>query len=191
MKPQISVLLSALLALAAIVFHAQVTRGQQPNRKTTPSPTTTTATDPDKVFAFDWIDAHSDAMNTLSLEIWNAAELSFREFKSSRALIRFLESNGFSVEQRIADMPTAFVASYGSGKPVIALFGEYDALAGMSQKAQPIRESLLAGTPGHACGHNLIGASTAVAAASIARSMNFAGKPAGGLRVSERRKGGP
>ena len=171
MKPPIFTVLSALLVLAASVLHAQVTSGQQANRTTAPAPTTMPTTDADKLFAFDWIDTHSDAMNSLSLEIWNAAELSFREFKSSRALIRFLQSNGFTVEQRIGDMPTAFVASYGSGRPVIALFGEYDALAGMSQKAQPIHESLFAGAPGHACGHNLIGASTAVAAASVAKIM--------------------
>jgi len=104
MKPPIFTVLSALLVLAAIVLHAQTTSGQQANRTTTPAPTTMPTTDADKLFAFDWIDTHSDAMNSLSLEIWNAAELSFREFKSSRALIRFLQSNGFTVEQRIGDM---------------------------------------------------------------------------------------
>ena len=164
---------SAVLALAAIGLDAQVTSGQQPDRTITQAASSgMPTTDPDKMIAFDWIDAHSEAVNKLSLDIWDAAELSFREFKSSRALISFLESNGFSVEKGIGGMTTAFVASYGSGKPVIVLFGEYDALAGMSQKAQPIRESLLAGAPGHACGHNLIGASTAAAAASVAKIMH-------------------
>jgi aminobenzoyl-glutamate utilization protein B len=127
--------------------------------------------DADKTTAFNWIDANLDATDKLSIEIWNDAELSFREFKSSRALVRFLEGNGFAVETGVAGMPTAFVASFGSGKPVIAFYGEYDALADISQKPEPTRAALVTGAPGHACGHNLIGASTAAAAAAVAKFM--------------------
>ena len=131
--------------------------------------------DPDKAAAFDWIDANLDDTNRLSLEVWNAAELSFREFKSSRAIVRYLEANGFTVEKGAAGISTAFVASYGNGKPVIAFYGEYDALADISQKPEPMRAALIAGAPGHACGHNLIGSSTAAAAVAVAKFMQAKG----------------
>ena len=65
--------------------------------------------------------------------------------------------NGFDVEIGVAGMPTAFIAKYGSGRPHIGIMGEFDANAGISQKAQPIREALIEGAPGHGCGHNLFG----------------------------------
>lgn len=133
------------------------------------------ALDPDKEAAFEWIDANLNATNQLSLEIWNDAELSFHEFKSSQAIVRFLESNGFTVEKGAGGIPTAFVASYGSGKPVIAFYGEYDALADISQKPEPARATLIPGAPGHACGHNLIGSSTAAAAVATAKFMQRKG----------------
>ena len=104
----------------------------------------------------------------LAKEIWGYAELSYEEFKSSAALIAALREQGFEIEEGIAGMPTAFKASYkcGSGKPVIGLLAEYDALSGLSQKAAcPRQEAIEPGGSGHGCGHNLIGAGCCYAAA--------------------------
>jgi hypothetical protein len=119
------------------------------------SPTTVSAPaapDADKESAFRWLDANADAMRRVSLNIWNAAEVAMHEYKSSRELMADLESNGFRVEKGVAGMPTAFVANYGSGKPLIAIYGEYDALAGLSQKAEtsfaPLTEGSRSAAPG-------------------------------------------
>jgi aminobenzoyl-glutamate utilization protein B len=131
--------------------------------------------DADKAAAFNWVDRNADGMKTLGTELWGTPELSFREFKSSRTLIRYLERNGFTVATTAAGMPTAFVASAGSGKPVVAFWTEEDALAGMSQKAAPVREPVVAGGPGHACWHNLIGPSTAAGAVAVAQFLKRTG----------------
>ena len=111
----------------------------------------------------------------LAKEIWDYAELSYEEFKSSAALIKALKDQGFEVEEGIADMPTAFKASYkcGSGKPVIGLLAEYDALSGLSQKAAcPRQEAIEPGGSGHGCGHNLIGAGCYAAAVALKEYFN-------------------
>ena len=93
----------------------------------------------------------------VSDQIWQFAELGLEEFKSSKLLIKTLNEAGFSVSSNVADMPTAFYADYGKGKPVIGILGEYDALPRLSQKAKPFQEVLIEGAPGHGCGHNLLG----------------------------------
>jgi len=99
--------------------------------------------------------------------IWSYAELGLQEFKSSKLLADTLEQAGFKVERGLAGMPTCFVASYGSGKPIIGLLGEFDALPMLSQKGRvPTQEPLIEGAPGHGCGHNAM--CTAAAAAAIA-----------------------
>jgi aminobenzoyl-glutamate utilization protein B len=130
-----------------------------------------TAPDADKEAAFRWLDANTDTMRKVSLNIWNAAELALREYKSSRELVAYLESKGFRVEKGVAGMPTAFIGSYGSGKPVIAIYGEYDALAGLSQKAEMSFSPVAEGASGHGCGHNLIGAGSAAAAVAVSKLM--------------------
>ena len=103
----------------------------------------------------------------ISDAIWSYAELGLQEFNSSALLIRTLKDEGFTVEKGLAGMPTCFVATYGSGKPVIGILAEYDALPMLSQKARhPEQSPLIQGAPGHGCGHNLMG--TAVSAAAIA-----------------------
>jgi len=98
-------------------------------------------------------------------EIWDYAEVGFQEYKSSRLLKNLLQKEGFSIQDSVAGMPTAFIASFGSGKPIIAILGEYDALPGISQDKTPELNILDTKTAGHACGHHLFG--TASAAASI------------------------
>ncbi|GAH21207.1 unnamed protein product [marine sediment metagenome] len=107
--------------------------------------------------AIKWVKANQDLLIDVSDQIWGFAELGLKEFKSSKLLAKTLDEAGFALKMGVADMPTAFYADYGEGKPVIGILGEYDALPGLSQKAQPFREVLLEDAPGHGCGHNLLG----------------------------------
>ncbi len=103
---------------------------------------------------------------TLAKRIWDLAEPGYQEVESSKLLATALEKAGFKVSRGVAEIPTAFVAEYGSGKPVIAILGEFDALPGLSQDAVPYRQSREKKDYGHACGHHLFG--TAAMSASIA-----------------------
>ena len=113
------------------------------------------------------IDGNSDELIQLSDAIWAHAETAFQEAESSKLLADYAEANGFNVERGVAGMPTAFVATYGSGKPVIGILGEFDALPGISQKAQPTKEPLNKGAAGHGCGHNLFGTASLAAAIAV------------------------
>ena len=109
-------------------------------------------------------------------KIWNFAELGMQEFKSSALLIKTLEDEGFSVEKNVAGIPTCFVGTWGSGKPVIGILGEFDALPGLSQKAHsPVKAPLVDGAPGHGCGHNMMGTAGVAAAISVKKSMEANG----------------
>lgn len=111
------------------------------------------------------LSAQSEHYFDIAKQIWNFAEVGYQEYKSTALLQDELSKNGFSIEKGVAGMPTSFIASYGSGKPVIAVLGEYDALPGVSQSDQAFREKREEVNAGHACGHHLFG--TASAAASI------------------------
>ena len=101
-------------------------------------------------------------------KIWEYAELSHEEFQSAELLCSILEEEGFTVERGVCGQETAFVATYGSGKPVIGLLGEYDALPNLSQKAGvPHKEAREETTNGHGCGHNLIGTGSLLAAIAV------------------------
>ena len=117
------------------------------------------------------VEKHKAELIKISDEIWSSAELAFEEYKSAEILANYAEKNGFDVERGVAGMPTAFVATYGSGKPVISVLGEFDALPGISQKAQPTKEPLNQGAGGHGCGHNLFGAGSLGAAIAIKELM--------------------
>ncbi len=124
------------------------------------------------------IDAKKDGYAAIARQIWDYAELGFQETKSSALLQKTLADAGFRVEAGVAGMPTAFTASYGTGKPVIAIVGEFDALPGLSQAAgDPARHPLQAGAPGHACGHNLLGTASAAAAIAVKEWMVQARQP--------------
>ena len=110
----------------------------------------------------------------ISDAIWNYAELGMQEFKSSALLIKVLEEEGFKVEKGVAGIPTCFVASWGSGKPVIGILGEYDALPMLSQKGLcPYQMPLVDGAPGHGCGHNMMGTAGIAAAIAVKKSMEL------------------
>lgn len=108
----------------------------------------------------------------ISDAIWGYAELGMQEFKSSALLIQTLENEGFKVEKGVAGIPTCFVASWGSGKPVIGLLGEFDALPMISQKPLThVQMPLINGAPGHGCGHNMMGTAAVAAMIAIKKSM--------------------
>lgn len=113
------------------------------------------------------IDAKASELTGVSDRIWSFAETAFNESQSAKVLADYAEANGFKVERGVAEMPTAFVATYGSGSPVIGILGEFDALPGLSQKANPTKDPVVAGNPGHGCGHNLFGTASLGAAIAI------------------------
>jgi aminobenzoyl-glutamate utilization protein B len=123
----------------------------------------------------------------IAQQIWGFAELGYQEVKSSALLQEELSRAGFTVAKGVAGMPTAFTATFGSGRPVIAILGEFDALPGLSQAATPERRAIVEGGSGHGCGHHLFGtASTAAAiavrnwmqASNVRGTLRFYGTPA-------------
>src|SRR5690606_14461645 len=113
------------------------------------------------------IERQSPKLTDISDQIWAHAEIAFKEAQSYKLLADYAEANGFTVERGVAEIPTAFVATYGSGKPIIGILGEFDALPGLSQKAVPTKEPIKEGEPGHGCGHNLFGTASLGAAVAI------------------------
>ena len=128
------------------------------------------------------LDAAASHYGQVAKQIWDWAEVGYMETKSSALLQTELRTAGFTVTAGIAGEPTAFIAEIGSGKPVIAILGEFDALPGLSQAVSPERNALIAGGPGHGCGHHLFGTASTAAAIAIKEWMT-ANHVAGTLRM--------
>ena len=125
-----------------------------------------------KDFIINWNEDNKQGFYDVSKLIWENPELPMQEYKSSALLIGLLEENGFTVDKGVAGMPTAFIASYGSGKPVIGINAEYDALPGLSQDGEKLEKSpIIAGAPGQGCGHNLLGTGGVKAAIAIKNAI--------------------
>ncbi|MEX0704011.1 MAG: amidohydrolase [Planctomycetales bacterium] len=124
---------------------------------------------PSQQTALEEVDRRADELRAVNKAIWTHAEVGLEERKSSALLIGKLEAAGFEVEKGVAGMPTAFVASWGSGRPIVGILAEYDALPGMSQKVSPVREPVQDGGNGHACGHSGLG--TGALGAAIAAKV--------------------
>ncbi|MGQ9679737.1 MAG: M20 family metallopeptidase [Candidatus Bathyarchaeia archaeon] len=124
-----------------------------------------------KESAWRWIDENRNRIIEISDKIWGYAELGLMEYKSSKLLADELERHGFEVERGVAGMPTAFVASWGEGHPIIGVMGEYDALPGLSQEPVPYKKPFVEGAPGHGCGHNIHGTSGMAGAIAIKETM--------------------
>lgn len=120
-----------------------------------------------KAGVFSAIDSGEQGNGEIALSIWRYAELGYQEHQSSSLLQATLRDAGFSVEAEVAGIPTAFVASWGTGGPVIGILAEFDALPGISQEATPIRQSRPGTTNAHACGHHLLGTGSMAAAIAI------------------------
>ena len=128
----------------------------------------------EKQLVLDWLGRPEtvEKFGKISDSIWKYAELGLQEFQSSKLLADTLEAAGFTVERGLAGMPTCFVASYGSGKPVIGLLGEFDALPMLSQKGRvPTKDPVVEGAPGHGCGHNAMCTAAAAAAIAVKEAM--------------------
>lgn len=127
------------------------------------------------------IDAKYDQYSTTAKKIWDYAEVGFQEVKSSALLQQTLKDAGFSIQNDIGGMPTAFIATYGTGKPVIGILGEFDALPGVAQEAVPELKSIAGQVAGHACGHHLFGVASAAAAIGV-KDWMIANKKTGTIR---------
>ena len=127
-----------------------------------------------------YIDEKSDVIIDTSDKIWEFAELSLREYKSGELYAKVLREEGFEVEHPFCNIETAFRASYGSGKPVIGILAEYDALTGLSQiSGSTEREEMVANGNGHGCGHNLLGAGAMAAAFAVKKYLEGKGEGSG------------
>jgi aminobenzoyl-glutamate utilization protein B len=136
---------------------------------------------PNKQSVIQSVDKNKDDYTKMSDAIWAYAETALKEYKSSKVLADYAEEKGFRVKRGVAGMPTAFTAEFGSGKPVIGIMGEYDALPGISQKAQPNKAPIEVGGNGHGCGHNLFGVASLSAAIAV-KDLIQLGKLKGTIR---------
>jgi aminobenzoyl-glutamate utilization protein B len=147
------------------------------------------------------MDEKAQHFSEVSKQIWDFAEVGYKETKSSDLLKSELRKAGFQIQERVGEIPTAFSATWGQGKPVIGILGEFDALPGLSQETVPEQKPRMAGAPGHGCGHNLFGAGSAMAAISVKEyleqkkvpgTLRFYGTPAeegGGGKIYMARAG--
>jgi aminobenzoyl-glutamate utilization protein B len=124
-----------------------------------------------KAALYESVNKRDAATWALAKKIWEHSEPGYQETKSSKLISETLESAGFKIKSKIAGIPTAFTATFGSGKPVIGILGEFDALPGLSQAAVPYREPREGKSYGHGCGHHLFGAASASAAIAIAEQI--------------------
>lgn len=119
-------------------------------------------------FIDKFIEEKKDFFINLSSSIWEFAELPYEEVKSSKLLMKVLEDEGFEVTEGVAEIPTAFTASFGEGKPVFGFLGEYDALDTLSQESScAVKKPIIEGDPGHGCGHNLLGVGSLAATIAV------------------------
>ena len=116
-----------------------------------------------------YLQDHFHLYDSLQYRIFTFAETGYNEVRSAEALCKHLEDNGFRIEKGVAGIPTAFIATFGTGRPVIGLMAEYDALKGMSQDTVPFRKPLVEGGTGHGCGHNLLGTGSVAGAVAISK----------------------
>ena len=140
-----------------------------------PKKTTAPAPDKDKQTVLADLDKRFPDYAGISKQIWDFAELGYQEEKSSALLAEQLRQEGFDVQLGVAGIPTAFVATFGSGKPVIGILGEYDALPGLATEAKPEFTPIAGQKGGHGCGHNLFGTASMAAAVEMKNWLKSSG----------------
>jgi aminobenzoyl-glutamate utilization protein B len=181
------------VALAAYVVVPEAGAQQERRKTSAAKPAKPGPPSAAKKAAVALVDQQRADMVRTAGAIWGFAETALAETRSAAALADYAEARGFTVERGVAGMPTAFVASYGSGRPVIGILAEYDALPGISQKAASTKEALVEGAAGHGCGHNLFGTASLGAAVAI-KELIATGKLRGTVRLygtpAEERIGG-
>ncbi len=124
----------------------------------------------------DWIDERQERFITISDTIWEYAEVALAETKSCQLQAEDLEADGFRVTRNVGGLPTAIVAEWGEGAPIIGFLGEYDALPELSQKNQAAQDPLVPGGAGHGCGHNLLGTASLAAASAVKSWLQATGR---------------
>ena len=125
------------------------------------------------------VDENAALYESIADEIWENPELSLKEHKAAALYCETLRALGFTVTEKLCGIDTAFCGAFGSGRPVIGILGEFDALSGLSQAAGACApEPLVPGGAGHGCGHNLLGAGSLAAAAAVKRYLEKSGRPA-------------
>ncbi|MEO0555969.1 MAG: amidohydrolase [Bacteroidota bacterium] len=134
-----------------------------------------------KKVAIASVNAKARELTTLSDKIWSFEEVAFQEKRSAAALMDYAEKQGFKITKNIGDIATAFTAEYGSGRPIIGIMGEFDALPGLSQKPVPYKDPVNEGGAGHGCGHNLFGVAS-LGAATVIKEQIESGKLKGTVR---------
>ncbi|MEK8127985.1 amidohydrolase [Paenibacillus filicis] len=122
-----------------------------------------------------WLEENKSTFEELALQIWDRPEVAYTEAFASHLQSSVLREAGFSIQSSVGGVPTAFVAEYGSGKPVIGILGEFDALPGLSQKVSAVQEAVTPNGPGHGCGHNLLGTAGLAAAIALQQSIDAEG----------------
>jgi len=158
-------LVASMFATAALVATAERAGQNRPSARS----------GPEKQLVLEYLSQPRvvEEFGRISDSIWSYAELGLHENRSSSLLADTLERAGFTVERGLAGMPTCFVATYGSGKPVIGILGEFDALPMLSQKGRvPRQEPVLEGAPGHGCGHNTMCTASASAAIALKQAID-------------------
>ncbi len=159
--------------MIALISNAQKKTKQDP---------TTAAVNANKEAALNSLSANYEADKKTALQIWDFAEVGYKENKSSALHIQHLKEAGFTIETGVAGIPTAFVATYGSGSPAIGILAEYDALPGLAQNAVPEKSVIAEKNAGHGCGHHLFGTASVSAGIAI-KELIAAGKLKGTIKV--------
>ena len=155
--------------LIALLISVSIAAQKKKGKETIPQNT-------DKKIVIANIDKRFDEYASISKQIWNFAELGYQEEKSSALFQELLKKEGFTVQFGVAGIPTAFVATYGEGKPVIGILGEYDALPGLAQEAVPEIKPIPNQKGGHGCGHNLFGTASVAAAVEVKNWLASSGR---------------
>jgi len=163
-------MLFAFLFFISIIASSQKTKEKAPDRLK------------DKQDIIASLNSKYDYYKEKAIKIWNYAEVGFKEVKRTALLQQTLKENGFTIQPGVAEIPTAFVASYGSGLPVIGILAEFDALPGMSQQAAPEKKSIEGKDAGQACGHHLFGVASVAAGIEIKKLIEQK-KLSGTIRV--------
>jgi aminobenzoyl-glutamate utilization protein B len=158
MSPKPPATLGSVVSLAVIVSAASAFSAVNPSRGVAQA---------GKEQVARYLDAQQTRFAGVAHQIWTFAEVGYQEVQSSALLQQQLKDAGFTIETGVAGMPTAFVASYGQGRPIIALLAEFDALPGLSQDAVPTRKPLIELGAGHGCGHHLFGTASTAAAIAV------------------------
>lgn len=129
----------------------------------------------DETIVLDYLENHRQQYQGIAEKMWDLAELGYQETQSSALLQEALADAGFDITSGVADIPTAFMASYGEGEPVIGILAEFDALPGISQAARPVRDVIEDKSAGHACGHHLFGSGSTAAAVAVKQWLDETG----------------